>query len=302
MAQTIKRKATGVRRQAKAQGRKGQMRKARATTNSLLDRIINALPFTEEQWHKFFTVLILAAGVALVWFVASVSGATAVAQERFAQMAANAGYKVVHIRPQGTNRLNEMRVYEKAMARTDLSMALVDLGELRDELLSIAWVKDARVSRQLPDTLVIDIVEREPHAVLRRADRLMLIDPTGVELEPISAENAEDMLLIEGEGAQSQVEALTDLLDAAPALRPQIVGAEWVGNRRWNITFSTDQRLALPEGEDRAAAALISFAEADGVHRLIGGEVVAFDMRNPPRMYMRVPGRADRELEVGEES
>ena len=302
MAQTIKRKATGVRRQAKAQGRKGQMRKARATTNSLLDRMVNALPFTEEQWHKFFTVLILAAGVALVWFVASVSGATAVMQERFAQMAANAGYKVVHIRPQGTNRLNEMRVYEKAMARTDLSMALVDLGELRDELLTISWVKDARVSRQLPDTLVIDIVEREPHAVLRRADRLMLIDPSGVELEPISVENAEGMLLIEGEGAQSQVEALTDLLDAAPALRPQIIGAEWVGNRRWNITFATDQRLALPEGEDRAAAALISFAEADGVHRLIGGDVVAFDMRNPPRMYLRVPGRADRELETGEES
>ena len=46
----------------------------------------------------------------------------------------------------------------------------------------------------------------------------------------------------------------------------------------------------------------MSFARADGVHRLIGGAVVRFDMRNAPRMFMQVPGRADRELEVQEES
>ena len=51
MAQTIRRKATGVRRQARAQGRQGQVRKAKARTNSVFDRIVNALPFTEEQWH-----------------------------------------------------------------------------------------------------------------------------------------------------------------------------------------------------------------------------------------------------------
>ena len=204
--------------------------------------------------------------------------------------------------PQGTDRLNEARIYEVAFDRRDLSMVLVDLEEIRSELLRINWVADARVSRKLPNTLVIDIVEREPHAVLRRADRLVLIDASGVELEPVSAANVGDLLVIAGEGAQGQVDALETLLDAAPALRPQVKAAEWVGNRRWNLTFRTDQHLALPEGEDRAAAALMSFARADGVHRLIGGEVVRFDMRNAPRMFMQVPGRADRELDFQEES
>ena len=132
-------------------------------------------------------------------------------------------------------------------------------------------------------------------AVLRRADRLMLIDPTGVELEAISESDARDYLLIEGPAAQAQVETLEVLLDAAPALKGKVKGAECVGNRRWNLTFDTGQRLALPQGEDRSAAALISFAQADGVHRLIGGEVASFDMRNPPRMYMHVPGRSERQ-------
>ncbi len=298
MAQTISRKSTGVRRQAKAQGRAGQMRNARARTNSLFDRMMNALPFTEDQWHRFFTVLILAVVLAIIVVVARVSGMSELASQRFAHAAANAGYKVRNVEVRGTERLNEMRVYERAIGRAELSMPLVDLDELRAELLTLSWVQDARVSRQLPDTLVIDIVERQPHAVLRRADRLMLIDSTGAELEPISAAAAGGMLMISGEGAQGRVEDLADLLDAAPALQPQVKAAEWIGNRRWDLTFVTDQRLALPEGEDRAAAALISFARADGVHRLIGGDVVRFDMRNAPRMYMRKPGRADEELEM----
>jgi cell division protein FtsQ len=298
MAQTIRRNATGVRRQAAAQGRAGQVRKARAHTSGLFDKIMTALPFTEEQWHRFFTVLILAVALAIVVVIARLSGATTMAEQYFAQVAANAGFKVVNVVPRGTERMNEARIYEVALGQEDLSMVLVDLDQLRAELMQINWVKDARVSRQLPDTLVIDIVEREPHAVLRRADRLVLIDATGVELEPIAANAVGDLLVIAGEGAQSQVQALEDLLDAAPALVPQIKAAEWVGNRRWNVTFRTDQQLALPEGEDRAAAALISFARADGVHRLIGGEVVRFDMRNAPRMFMAVPGRAERELDM----
>ncbi len=295
MAKTNSRKAQGVRRQARAQGTSRKVRSARKQGQSIIGRMLGLLPFTEEQLQKAFTVLILGGALVGLGWLAQVSGATAVVSDRFAQVASNAGFKLARVEVRGTERMNSMLVHERAFGQRDLAMTRVDTAGLREELLELPWVQDARVSRQLPDLLVVNIVERQPHAVLRRADRLMLIDPTGVELEPISAEDAAGYLLIEGPGAQGQVEALDMLLDAAPALKGKVVGAEWVGNRRWNLTFETDQRLALPEGEDRAAAALISFAQADGVHRLIGGEVASFDMRNPPRMYMHVPGRSERQ-------
>ena len=124
----------------------------------------------------------------------------------------------------------------------------------------------------------------------------MLIDATGHELEPVSDEAAKGMLRISGPGAQKQVGSLSDLLDAAPALRPQVAEAEWVGNRRWNLTFSTGQMLALPQGTEASAGALMNFARLDGVNRLLGGKVAAFDMRNPERIYMRVPGRGQEVL------
>lgn len=170
---------------------------------------------------------------------------------------------------------------------------MVDIDALRGELLDLSWVADARVSRQLPDRLVIDIVERKPHAVLRKANRLVLIDATGHELEPVSAARAKGKLVVAGPGAGKQVVTLTRLLEAAPALKPQVREAEWVGNRRWNLTFRTGQVLALPEGGQPSARALMSFARLDGTNRLLGGKVAAFDMRAPGRIYLRVPGRTD---------
>src|SRR6185436_8076236 len=71
--------------------------------------------------------------------------------------------------------------------------------------------------------------------------------------------------------------------------------AEWVGNRRWNLTFKTGQILALPEGDQAAPNALMAFARLDGVNRLLGGRVAAFDMRASDRIYFRVPGRTEDE-------
>jgi cell division protein FtsQ len=126
--------------------------------------------------------------------------------------------------------------------------------------------------------------------VLREGQKLTLIDAGGHRLEPIGPARAKGKLVLSGEGVADKVGDLTSLLDAAPALRPQVAEAEWVGNRRWNLTFKTNQVLALPEGDKVGADALMAFARLDGTNRLLGGRVVAFDMRSPDRIYMRVPG------------
>ena len=282
----VSRKPTGVRRSAAARSRSQKARAAKKHTSGLLDRAMSALPFTEEQWHKFFLVGILAIGIIIAWNVAKYAGLPELAQTELAKSASRAGFEVERVRVTGVERLSEQVVYERVLGEQDRPMPLVDVQAIRERLMQLSWVKDARVSRQLPDLLRIDIVEREPHAVVVKPDRLILVDATGHELEPISAKEAQEMLLISGPGAQKQVAELDRLLDAAPALTPQIAAAEWIGNRRWNLTFKTDQLLLLPS-EDQGPAALVKFAEMDGRNRLIGGKAVAIDMRVADRAYLR---------------
>ncbi|WP_086607954.1 cell division protein FtsQ/DivIB [Erythrobacter donghaensis] len=290
MAQQIRRNGTtGVRRAAKAQSRAVTARKAGRSASGIIDRVMGVLPFTEEQWSRIWLAMIIGTGVGVAFVIASLAGVPALAQAQVAAIAADAGFEVRHVRVTGTSRMDEQQVYARALATRNQAMPDVDVEKLRAELQALPWVKDARVSIQLPHTLAIDIVEREPHAVLEKADRLVLIDPSGVELEPIAADKAKGMLRLAGPGAAKQARALETLLAAAPALAPKVEAAEWVGNRRWNLTFTTGQLLALPEGEVAAASALVKFARLDGQNRLLGGKVLAFDMRSPPRLYMRLP-------------
>ena len=294
---TVKRKAQGVRRSAAASSRAVKARQARVRTSSALDSVMAILPFTEEQLHRFFLAIILGGGVALAWFVASLAGVPAMAQQQMAGLAADSGFVVRSVTLRGADRINELKIYERV--QLNQPMPLVDVEAIRKDLLELSWVKDARVSRQLPDTVVVDIVERTPHAVLKKADKLVLIDQSGAELEPISQANAKGMLMISGPGASKQVATLTDLLEAAPALKPRVDEAEWVGNRRWDLTFNTDQILSLPQGDTESSAALIAFAKLDGTSRLLGGKVAKFDMRAPERIYMRIPGRSQQGSDEG---
>ena len=291
--QKIRRGGQSARKVASAQGKARQVRAAKARTGSALDTLMAVQPFSERQLHRIFLAMILGAAIVLAWMVASFAGVPAMAQAQLAHLAHQAGFELHNVEVRGTNHLNELKVYQIALADRDKAMPYVDLHAVRTRLMDLSWVEDARVSRQLPDTLVIDIVERKAAAVLAKPDRMVLIDGTGRELEVVSAARAKGKLVLSGPGAGQQVAALSVLLDAAPALRPQLQSAEWVGNRRWNLSFKTGQMLALPEGTEPSAKALMKFAQLDGRNRLLGGKAVAFDMRAGDRIYIRMPSRTD---------
>ena len=163
--------------------------------------------------------------------------------------------------------------------------ALVDVSAIRDRLLRFGWVKDARVSRRLPDTLVIDIVERKPAALWQSQGQLELIDSEGVVLDRVQVDRMPDLPLLIGPGANGEEEELQRLMADVPTLRPQLVSATWVGGRRWDLNFQSGETVSLPEGDAEARSALIKFAQHDKSDGLLGRGVVRFDLRDWPRTH-----------------
>ena len=294
MARKVKRKATGVRRAANSRSRASKARAATRQGKGVVNSALSALPISQQQLQGTFLVLILAGALAAAWFVARAAGVPALMEQQIAASAGSAGFQMRNIDLTGVERMNRLKVYEEVMEHRGTPMPMLDLAAIRAELKRMPWVAEARVSRQLPDKLVIDIQERTPHAVLVKPDRLVLIDRNGVELDPIAEKDAEGMLRISGAGAAKQIDSLDHILAAAPALQPQIASAHRIGERRWNIVFKTGQILALPQGEDEAAEAFIDFAKLDGLYRLLGGKATVIDLRVPDRYVLREPGRADR--------
>ena len=204
------------------------------------------------------------------------------------------GYQIV-----GLNHMNRAVIdnvvtdelhHAAAEAGSDKApQALVNVAEIRKRLLGFGWIKDARVSHRLPDSLAIDIVERTPAALWQNQGQLALIDSEGVVLDHVPVDKMPDLPLLIGPAANGNEQQITRLMNAVPTLKPQLASATWVGGRRWDLNFQSGETVALPEGEDAARAALVKFARLDKESGLLGRGIVRFDLRVANKMIVRLP-------------
>jgi cell division protein FtsQ len=279
--------------------RGGGSRTRKQAKVSVPKKIAKRLPIDQRRANKaaamVFGAFVL--GIALVVVVAL--DIPAKAERAAGAVVGEAGFTVSGYQIVGINRMNralvdsvvtdELRRVADSAGSGKASQALLDVSAIRNRLLAYGWVKDARVSRRLPDTLVIDIVERTPAALWQNEGQLALIDSEGVVLDRVPVDKMPDLPLVIGPGANTEEQQLHRLMDAVPTLKPQLASATWVGGRRWDLNFQSGEAIALPEGEDAAKAALTRFARLDKESGLLGRGIVRFDLRVPGKMIVRLP-------------
>jgi cell division protein FtsQ len=248
-------------------------------------------------------------------FLVLMAGASAIALDLPAKAALSAGeavgsagfrvdgYQIVGLKQMDRKLVDAVVIDElrRAAAPEGVSrpaQPLVDVSRIRERLLAFGWVKDARVSRRLPDTLVIDIVERTPSALWQDKQQLALIDGEGVVLDRVPVDKMPDLPLVIGPGANSKAGQLKTIMAAAPTMQAQLASATWVGGRRWDLSFQSGETVALPEGERAAKDALARFAKVDRSAGLLGRGLVRFDLRLPGKMIVRLPRSPGEPIEL----
>jgi cell division protein FtsQ len=264
-------------------------------------KMLDSLPLPAETvrrvsgWILLFVLLALAVAVAAALRVPQMVGTS------IGEAVGQAGFAVKKVEIKGLNRMQRLPVYNVAYDQNSMAMPLVDLKGTRAKLLRFGWVEDARVYRRLPDTLVVDIIERKPAAIWQHNRQLTLIDRDGIVLEPVKLEAMPDLPLVIGPGANRHSGRLNALLAAAPELKPMMEGATWIGGRRWDLRFQSGEVLALPEGQEAAQKALVKFARMDQATQLLGRGFARFDMRIPGKFIVRVsrtPGSTVPDIEA----
>ena len=228
------------------------------------------------------TLAVVGAGVGL-WL----GGAPQQLWFETARGAADAGFEVRHVEVSGIRHVTRMAVYAAAVEGPTDSMLQVSLDDVRERLKALPWVADASVSRKLPDTLAIAVVERQPMALWQYRHRLAVIDREGRVLETRGLERFASLPLIVGPRANIEAHPLMTLLASYPEMRAHVDSATWIGARRWDIRFKSGETLALPEGYRRADSALAAFSRMDEQNGLLGRGFVRFDMRLPDHMTVR---------------
>lgn len=171
----------------------------------------------------------------------------------------------------------------------------LDLEAARARIEELDAVKSAELRVRSGGVLQVIVTEREPVAVWRTEDGLLLVDETGHRVAGLHARSDRpDLPLIAGQGANAAMPEALELLAAAGPLTARIRGLVRMGERRWDIVLDRDQRLMLPS--DNPVRALERLLALDKAEDILARDVAAIDLRNDARPTLRLTPFALNEL------
>jgi cell division protein FtsQ len=209
------------------------------------------------------------------------------ARARLLAFTVQAGLTVNDVVVQGRGRTSGDAILEALGAARGTPMLKISPSAAKARLEALPWIRSASVERLLPDTVFVQVTERQPLALWQRKGKLELIDREGSVVAVPSLDAFSDLVILVGDDAPKAAPALLEMLASEPALRPHVSAAVRVGGRRWNLKLDSGIDVALPE--DNVGAAWHQLAQLDRTDGLLKRDILKVDLRLPDRLVLQVP-------------
>ena len=166
----------------------------------------------------------------------------------------------------------------------------LNLNAIRTRVQDVGWVKEARVVRLLPDTLIVEVKEHDRLAVWQEAGQIKVIDNRGQVIDGADARRYPTLPLVVGKGADVAAGEILPLLAQRPRLMGMVDALVRVDERRWDLRLKDGSLIQLPATEQEAA--LIRLDALDQRERLLDMGFARVDLRTPDEVAVRPAGDA----------
>lgn len=235
--------------------------------------------------------LIVAAGVLVVALVATL--ATGHRGERLVSAIGsgidgqfgNAGFRLSAVHVEGASKMATPDIVAAAQVYKDQPLLGLDLEAVRKRVEQVGWVKEARVVRLLPNTLVIAVVERRQLAIWQHNGKTVVIDASGNVIPEADAGRFPALPLVVGAGGAEHAPNILPVLAQRPRLMQHVDAVVRVDNRRWDLRMKDGGLIQLPAvGEEEA---LMQLEQLNERSRILELGFARIDLRNPDVVAVR---------------
>jgi cell division protein FtsQ len=196
------------------------------------------------------------------------------------------GFKLAALHVEGASAVARADIIAASGLYKDQPLLGMDLEALRKQVETVGWVKEARVVRLLPDTLLIDVVERPQLAVWQNGGRLLVVDERGEVISEADARRFPMLPLIVGANANLHAPEILSAVKQRPQLMQRLEALVRVDGRRWDLRMKDGSLVQLPAaGEEQA---LIQLEQLDQRTRILELGFERIDLRNPDMVAVRL--------------
>lgn len=161
----------------------------------------------------------------------------------------------------------------------------VDINSVRNNLERLTWVEYAVVERQLPSTLNVSIVEREPAALWQHDGQVSLIDKYGDIIDEKDLSGFKDLIILVGDDIPYSGENVISIINSSENLKKLVSSAIRVGHRRWNIRLHNDVEIKLPENNPEDAWKFLDKSNSETT--ILDSKIKSVDLRVSGKMFVQ---------------
>lgn len=214
---------------------------------------------------------------------------TALAMANGAAVAVGLGIAKVSI--EGRNHVSEADIAAALGVHEGISIFAFDTASARARLLENGWVREARVMRLLPSTLVVELEERAPYAIWREGGESVVIDISGRVLAEVQPVSFPTLPSVSGPGAATPAKEIVEMVRSFPELAARARDMERIAGRRWDLLLDSGLRAKLPAAGFKAALAELNDIIARNPAALY--EVSEIDLRVASQFTLRLKDSSD---------
>ena len=162
----------------------------------------------------------------------------------------NSFFKLEKLKLDGRVRSNKTKILSSLSLELNSPIFNINLEKIKKNILSVPWIKNAKVSRKLPNEIHIFIEEYEPAAIWEYKNEVLILDRDGYHIEKILKKDTyTNLLFIYGNEADLNLSNFLNALNDYPSLRERIDYATFIGKRRWDLYFKEGVLIKLPMGD-----------------------------------------------------
>ena len=192
------------------------------------------------------------------------------------------GLNVVTESPELKDYLQQHIDFERGSSLFDIRPRLI-----KETLENLSAVISASVIVVPGGGLEVSVSERKPAIVLRQPGSVALLDRFGELAFSGNLEAAlQDLPLMAGAGAGSNVVEALDIYSAAEPIRESIRGLLRIGERRWDLHLDGERIIQLPE--ENPVAAIKHLLAYDRKYRLLARDFEFIDLRIKDQTIVRL--------------
>ena len=151
----------------------------------------------------------------------------ALEKTRWAVIAASTkmGFKVDEILVIGRNETKQKELLSAVRLARGAPILAFDLEAAQKRVEALPWVRKASVERMLPDTVLLNVEEREPLVLWQHKGAFALIDTDGEVILRKGLERFSDLLVVVGADAPKHAAKLLQALATEPELMDLVISS-----------------------------------------------------------------------------